>query len=254
MNAVIQKIIDANAPMQLNPPATAEAIERFEMQQDIEFPAYYREFLLYANGGHLFAPAGPDFYGVDLNNEQYSLVKANSYKARAAGKIPASLYIVGDDGNGDKFCIDFETKKFIQWNREKQKESRSWVNVFKCIAYEFKMYEEAKEMGMNEDADPNDTVSVITNLVHHKGRLYVTLEKGIFAGQMIRMLCSLRENGALWPMLSPAKQISPVPLDAIPTDEELQFIRTVPLYDLLILRHALQVYCDANQIKIDLPY
>lgn len=44
--------------------ATEEQILDFENVNGITFPAQYKEWLLYSDGGELFLPAGVQFYGV----------------------------------------------------------------------------------------------------------------------------------------------------------------------------------------------
>jgi len=56
--------IEIRGRMRFFPPATQAEIDAFEAGNGIRFPAQYREWLLFSDGGHLFLPAGVQFYGV----------------------------------------------------------------------------------------------------------------------------------------------------------------------------------------------
>lgn len=44
--------------------ATEEQVAEFEKKNEFKFPAKYREWLLFSDGGECFLPAGVQFYGV----------------------------------------------------------------------------------------------------------------------------------------------------------------------------------------------
>jgi len=142
MHPILQQLIDEKAPMELNPPAVPKAISRFEREHGIELPEHYWEFLQFADGGHFFGPAGPDFYGIDQENKYYSLAYENASKA---DDMPGAWYVIGGTSWGDRFCIDFATGEVVQWDHETRKESNRWKDIFECIEEEYNDYETIRE-------------------------------------------------------------------------------------------------------------
>jgi len=251
MHPSFQKLIDAKAPMELKPPASPKAISQFERAQGIELPEHYWEFLQFGNGGHFFGPSGPNFYGIDRNDQYYSLEKENAAKA---SDFPSAWYIVGATSWGDRFCIDFATNEVIQWDHETREESDRWASIFECVDYMFSIYTDNQEDEYDEDEkaeEDNDSsvISIVTEFFHNDDGLFIKFEKGIFANQTLFMFCQLK-NGVYRPNIGLAKQISPISFDAIPPYEDLKFIRNIPFGELLTLKHALEVYCEANQLKM----
>ena len=89
--------------------ATEEQILFFENKNGITFPAQYRDWLKYSDGGELFLPAGVQFYGVahkpmiDIND---------SY-------IPNEEYIViGVLASGDSILCKNEGEQIAIYNHE----------------------------------------------------------------------------------------------------------------------------------------
>ena len=146
MHSTLQRLVDANVPMELNPPATPEAIAQFEQEQGIQFPEYYREFLLFANGGMLYSE---DFFGIDSESEHFSLVKKNysgEDTTRYFCKIPDSLYIVGCTGYGNPLCIDLKSQEFVNWEHETSEEWYRLTSLFDYIDQTIDGYEEEQAL------------------------------------------------------------------------------------------------------------
>lgn len=86
----LKMIVSAIAPkgrMNLLPGASKEQIAEYEQKHDIKFPAKFKEWLQYSDGGELFLPAGVQMYGVahkpiidvtenDRPNENYIVIGA----------------------------------------------------------------------------------------------------------------------------------------------------------------------------------
>ena len=67
MSDELKKIIEylnKQGKMNFLEAATEEQIAEFEKKNDVKFPAQYREWLLFSDGGECFLPAGVQFYGV----------------------------------------------------------------------------------------------------------------------------------------------------------------------------------------------
>lgn len=67
MSNELQRILDTlkqQGRMDFKPEATSDEISKFERENGIEFPAKFKEWLLFSDGGELFLPAGVQFYGV----------------------------------------------------------------------------------------------------------------------------------------------------------------------------------------------
>ena len=60
----ISELLQSQGKMSFPDGASEENIESFEKSNNIKFPAQYREWLLFADGGNLFLPAGLQLYGV----------------------------------------------------------------------------------------------------------------------------------------------------------------------------------------------
>jgi len=252
MNKILKKLVNEKAPMDLNPPAAKQAIKQFEQQQGGAFPAYYREFLLFGNGGHLFGPSGPDFYGIDANDKHYSVTRANAKSARDG--MPDEYYVIGATSFGDLFCIDFGKKEVIQWDHETRKVSNRWPTVFECIEYEFDMYKELAE----EDEEKEDNNTAVDDGLGIKDLFYtndyglfVAFDKGIFADQMI-FIYGWEEDGLFQISVGSAQQISPFSRDAIPDYDDWKILRDIPLKEQLLLYRIMEAFCEANPGKIKL--
>jgi len=134
MHPSLQQLIDANIPMELNPPATQEAIAQYERQEGITLPAYYKEFLQFGNGGYMFGLSGPLFYGVDSESEGYYL--ADGKETRENYELPDTCCVVGYMSWGDPLCIDLETQEFVEWDHETWdawEDSVRWASLFPFI-------------------------------------------------------------------------------------------------------------------------
>jgi len=240
MHPVLQKLIDEKAPLDLNPPATLEAIAQFEQQQGVTLPDYYKEFLQFGNGGHLFGPAGPDFYGVDRNSEYYSLEKANSFGARM--NLPNTFYVIGATSYGDRYCIDMNNNELVQWNHETNKESRRWATVFELFERELNSYIEDKE---DEEKEYEENLEVRDIFISDDESLFVTFNKS-YEGKMFCYDGWIKENGLYQISPGSAEEISPISRDAIPEFEDINFLRKVPEIERYHLRDALEAYVKAN--------
>ena len=67
MSVELQNIIDticAQGKMRFMEPATETEILSFEKKHGVTLPEQYKEWLLFSDGGELFAPAGVQLYGV----------------------------------------------------------------------------------------------------------------------------------------------------------------------------------------------
>jgi len=242
MHPSFQKLIDAKAPMELKPPASPKAIAQFERAQGIELPEHYWEFLQFGNGGHFF---GHNFYGIDPENENYYLAKENASKPYS---IPADWYIVGATGYGDLYCIDPATNEVVQWDHERREASLRWADMFELVEDELQSYEENRVY--DEEKDKDDEVYVwsdsgIVDLFHTDEMMFVTFDKGPCAGQMIYYF-GWMENGAFKFSTGTAKQVVPISRDAIPDDDDLEFIRKIPPHERASLYKALEAFSEKN--------
>ncbi|MCL2165193.1 MAG: SMI1/KNR4 family protein [Oscillospiraceae bacterium] len=140
MKLSLQQLINAGVPMALNPAVTSQAIALFELQQRIQLPEYYREWLLFANGGELFVP-GTQLYGIAPAAEN-SLVAQNSSTNRSPYALPNSLYIVGRTNFGDILCVDLNSQELVQWDHEENEEFLRWNSLVDYIDDELRSYSE----------------------------------------------------------------------------------------------------------------
>jgi len=248
MHPTLQKLIDAKVPMELKPPASPKAISQFEREQGIELPEHYWEFLQFGNGGHFF---GHNFYGIDPENENYYLAKENASKPYS---IPADWYIIGATGYGDLYCIDPATNEVVQWDHEKDEASLRWATMFELVEDAYQGYEKNKQYDYehDEDEEAEEDIPVVKELFYADGMgVFVKLEKGIFAGQMIYMY-SWTKDGIIKISIGTAQQLSPFPFDAIPPYKDWKILRDVPFKERVTLRYALEIYCEANPGKFEL--
>lgn len=63
LKMIIDRIKD-QGKMRFLEAATEEQISKFEVENKIQLPSKYKEWLLYSDGGEFFLPAGIQFYGV----------------------------------------------------------------------------------------------------------------------------------------------------------------------------------------------
>lgn len=63
LKMIIDRIKD-QGKMRFLEAATEEQIGKFEVENKIQLPSKYKEWLLYSDGGEFFLPAGIQFYGV----------------------------------------------------------------------------------------------------------------------------------------------------------------------------------------------
>lgn len=63
LKGIIDKL-EKQGKMNFPEAATDEQIEAFEKEHDFKFPAQYKEWLNFSDGGEFFLPAGVQFYGV----------------------------------------------------------------------------------------------------------------------------------------------------------------------------------------------
>lgn len=148
MNPILQKFIDAKAPMALNPPAAPQAIAQFEQQKTISkmpqpksFPNYYREFLAAANGGVFFEPDNIRFFGIGTADNKESLEYQNNYNRGAVRDyIPLNLYIVAESAWGHPLAIDLDSQELVDWEQDKKKEARRWASIAEYIENAFQIH------------------------------------------------------------------------------------------------------------------
>ena len=226
MHPILQKLIDEKVPLDLNPPATPEAIAQFEQQQGITLSGHYKEFLQFGNGGALF---GYNFYGVDRVNEYFFA-------------IPNNFYVIGATGYGDYFCIDKNNNGVIQWNHETNKESRRWATVFELFERELNSYIEDKE---DEEKEYEENLEVRDIFISDDESLFVTFNKS-YEGKMFCYDGWIKENGLYQISPGSAEEISPISRDAIPEFEDINFLRKVPEAERYNLRDALETYVKEN--------
>jgi hypothetical protein len=141
-----------------NRTTSEEEISSLMKAVDLNFPEFYRDFLLEQNGGvpvnGIFhygdgGSSGVVFFGVNTG-ENYSDLKWNYevYKDR----IPKGFFPIGNDPGGNLICIDFEGDQGVYFGdheREEQPLSRS--NIFK-VAESFEEF----LVGLEPDEDGED--------------------------------------------------------------------------------------------------
>jgi len=159
MIPIMQKIIDAKVPMNLNPPAMPQAIAQFDESKKVRtyisfvqpkpLPDDYKAFLQYANGGTLFTVGravgralGPKFYGIGSPHDSWSLAKLNSERYDNRNN---SLYLVGYASWHDDICVDMESGKYVTWNGNTEKVVRSWDSLQDYLEEELQIYLKRKD-------------------------------------------------------------------------------------------------------------
>ena len=60
----IVEMLNEKGKMIFQEGATEEQIREFEQANDVQFPAQFREWLLFSDGGECYLPEGVQFYGV----------------------------------------------------------------------------------------------------------------------------------------------------------------------------------------------
>ena len=112
MSDELKKIIeDLNKQGKMNflEAATEEQIAEFEKKNDVKFPAQYREWLLFSDGGECFLPAGVQFYGV----AHKPLIDVNDTDR------PGDTYVViGALASGDPIVFEREKDNISIYNHE----------------------------------------------------------------------------------------------------------------------------------------
>lgn len=89
--------------------ATEKQIDDYEEQNSVKFPAQYREWLLFSDGGEFFLPAGVQFYGV----AHKPIVDVNDTDR------PGDTYVViGTLASGDPIVFEREKDNISIYNHE----------------------------------------------------------------------------------------------------------------------------------------
>ena len=105
----IVELLNRQGKMSFNDPATEEQIKSFEKEKNVIFPAKYKEWLLFSDGGDYYLPAGVQVYGV----AHKPLIDVD-YDDR-----PDSNYIViGALASGDPIIFKNNEEKIIVFDHE----------------------------------------------------------------------------------------------------------------------------------------
>ena len=253
MHPTLQQFVDADVSMELNPPASLKAIKKFEKKHGIRFPDYYKEFLLFANGGMLIHDS---FFGLDPENG-FSLEKENragENSARGAYKIPDSLYIVGSDSCGDPVCIDQKTQEIVLWDHETSEEFLRYASFYDYIFNAFEVFDSVMEE-YEDHPVPAPPAGRITDMFCNLDVLYMTMAGGKYDGQTIAAYSQQLDENRFKIHFILAKQISPVTREeANSTYTELKAIREFSLarYEGYDLKALIEEYCAANPNGIEI--
>lgn len=103
--------------------ATEEQIAEFEKEHEIEFPAQYKEWLMFSDGGEFFLPAGIQLYGV----AHKPLIDVDD------DERPNDEYIViGALSNGDPILFEkgHESISIYNLDAERIEEDESFAGFF----------------------------------------------------------------------------------------------------------------------------
>lgn len=123
MKELIQKLQNSTSRMFFVSGVSAEALDLYEQTQGIRLPGDYRQWLMFSNGGELFAP-GLVLLGIPA--EKWNLATANTPESREEYELPEDLYIIGTQNYGDPICFDRETFEIVQWDHETVEASSAW--------------------------------------------------------------------------------------------------------------------------------
>ena len=123
MKELIQKLQNSTSRMFFVLGVSAEALDLYEQTQGIQLPEDYRQWLMFSNGGELFAP-GLVLLGIPA--EKWNLATANTPEFREEYGLPEDLYIIGTQNYGDPICFDRETFEIVQWDHENAEASCAW--------------------------------------------------------------------------------------------------------------------------------
>ena len=115
LNEELKNIIEdisKKGKMAFSDSATEEQIKSFEEKHNLKFPKKFKEWLLFADGGDFYLPAGAQFYGV----AHKPIINVN-YNDR-----PNESYIViGALCTGDPILFQKGSEKICIYNHEENK-------------------------------------------------------------------------------------------------------------------------------------
>lgn len=123
MKNVIHQLQTSACRMFFVPGVSAEELDRYEQTQGVRLPEDFRQWLMFSNGGELFAP-GLVLLGIPA--EKWNLATANTPESREEYELPEDLYIIGIQNYGDPICFDHETFEIVQWDHETLEASCAW--------------------------------------------------------------------------------------------------------------------------------
>ena len=108
LNDIIE-MLNNNGKMDFFEPATEEQIAEFEESNNFKFPAHYKEWLLYSDGGECYLPVGLQFYGV----AHKPLIDINDNN-----RPDDSYVVIGALPTGDPILIQKDSEKVSIYNQE----------------------------------------------------------------------------------------------------------------------------------------
>ena len=89
--------------------ATEEQIREFEKANDVQFPAQFREWLLFSDGGECYLPEGVQFYGV----AHKPVIDVDDDECPDEGYV-----VIGALGSGDPVLCEKDSDEISIYNLE----------------------------------------------------------------------------------------------------------------------------------------
>ncbi|MBR3358583.1 MAG: SMI1/KNR4 family protein [Solobacterium sp.] len=117
MNDILKTIVEnlkKQGTLRFKNSVTEEQIKAFEKEKEILLPEEYKEYLQFSDGGHLFLPAGVQFYGVTEKpvidvNEKYILKNDDTEEI---------YYAIGALASGDPIIFKEGSNEIAIYNLE----------------------------------------------------------------------------------------------------------------------------------------
>ena len=122
----IKKQLETKGKMHFIVGTSAEQVAQFEEKNKIKFPAKYKEWLLFSDGGECYLPAGVQFYGV---------AHKPIINVQDKDKPDDNYIVIGALATGDPILCEKNTEQISIYNREagKIEDDERYVDFFSFL-------------------------------------------------------------------------------------------------------------------------